>query len=176
MHSVKREGMSLNLVGIGLDSNAAKVASTRLDHVLCGNLEALQLEASWFAEESFDYVICGDVLEHLRDPWAQLERLVKLIKPGGKIIVSLLNIRYYKVIISLLFGDDWTYQDSGIMDLTHLRFFTRSTANEMITNAGMSNVICMPVLHMRRDKVFNAVFFGLLEGLFAFQWILTATK
>ena len=127
--------------------------------------------------DSFDYILCGDVLEHLRDPWAQLNKLVKLLKPGGgKVIVSLPNIRCYSVTMPLIFKDEWTYTSAGILDSTHLRFFTKTTAVEMLKKSGLNEIKVKPLIHGRRYKLLNILFFGLLKSLLASQWVLTGTK
>jgi len=174
--ALKQSGQALEVVGIELVAEAARVAESRLDHVIHGDLESMSLDEPFLAPESFDYIICGDVLEHLKDPWSQLDRLLKLLKPGGAFICSLPNVRYYNVSFPLVFGDDWTYTNAGILDSTHLRFFTRSTGLRMLESAGLSNLLCTPLIHKRRDKVLKKGSFGLLSGLVTPQWILKGIK
>ena len=174
--ALKNKGCASETVGIELISEAAAIAKKNLDHVVCGDLEKLTLSESWFIEDAFDYIICGDVLEHLNDPWSQLKRLSKFLKPGGKIIVSLPNIRYYGVSFPLIFKDDWEYRDSGILDSTHLRFFTKKTGRKLLIDAGLSEVNCVPLIHRRRDKTLSKCSFGLLTGLVSPQWVLTGIK
>ena len=174
--SLKKSGCAAEVVGIEMSPEAAAIAETRLDRVVCGDLEQLTLDEPCFTENSFDYIICGDILEHLKNPWLQLKRLFKLLKPGGKIIVSLPNIRYYDVILPLIFRGDWTYQKSGILDSTHLRFFTEKTSVQMLSKAGLSNITCLPLIQRRRDRIFQKGSFGLLSGLVAPQWVLSGIK
>jgi 2-polyprenyl-3-methyl-5-hydroxy-6-metoxy-1,4-benzoquinol methylase len=75
------------------------------------------------------------VLEHTRDPWNVLARYRRLLKPGGQVIASIPNIRFYAIIARLMFNR-WGYRDSGILDRTHLRFFTLATMREMFAQAG----------------------------------------
>lgn len=173
---LKKSGCASEVVGIEMSPEAASIARERLDYVVCGDLEKLTFDESCFTPNSFDYVVCGDVLEHLNNPWLQLKRLFKFLKPGGKIIVSLPNIRYYEVSFPLVFRDDWTYKESGILDSTHLRFFTKKTSVQMLSKAGLSNVTCQPLIQRRRDRLFQKGSFGLLSGLIAPQWVLTGTK
>jgi len=174
--ALKKNGCASELIGIELDPDAAAVARERMDYVLCGDLEVLDLSAPWFAEKSFDYILCGDVLEHLRDPWAQLERLVSLMKPGGELVVSVPNIRCYWVTAPLIFKDEWTYVSAGILDSTHLRFFTKTTAVEMLEKSGLVDVTVKPVINRRRDKLAKVLSLGLLTPLVASQWVLTGSK
>jgi len=174
--ALKEKGCASELIGIELDPDAAGVARGRMDYVLCGDLEVLELEEPWFTEGSFDFILCGDVLEHLRDPWKQLDRLVKLIKPGGQLIVSLPNIRCYWVTAPLIFKDEWTYASAGILDSTHLRFFTKTTAMEMLEKSGLVDITVKPVINRRRDKLVKVLSLGSLTPLLASQWVLTGSK
>ena len=173
---LKKSGCASEVVGIEMSPEAAAVARQRLDRVICGDLEKLNFQELDFTDNSFDYIICGDVLEHLNDPWHQLRRLLKLLKSGGKIIVSLPNIRYYEVSFPLVFRGDWTYTESGILDSTHLRFFTKKTSVQMLSKAGLSEITCDPLIQRQRDRLFQKASFGLLAGLVAPQWVLTGTK
>lgn len=174
--ALKNKGCAIETVGIEYLPEAANLAKDKLDHVVCGDLEKLTLNKPWFVEDSFDYIICGDVLEHLVDPWTQLKRLMTFLKPGGIIIVSLPNIRYYGVTLPLIFSDEWEYKESGILDSTHLRFFTRKTALKLLIDTGLNSVNCLPLIHRRRDKIISLCSLGLLTGLVSYQWILTGKK
>lgn len=85
---------------------------------------------------SLDLILCLDVLEHLKDPWTTLQRLDTLLKPGGRWIISIPNIRNYRLIFGLLFKGNFNYVDAGILDRTHLRFFTRQTLCDMVLATG----------------------------------------
>lgn len=93
-----------------------------------------------FDEKYFDVIILADVLEHLIYPWDVLIKIKTYLKDDGIIIISLPNIGNYKIIKRLIFQDRWDYEEQGILDKTHLRFFTDRTAKEMITNAGLKIV------------------------------------
>ncbi len=85
---------------------------------------------------SLDTILCLDVLEHLRNPWEVVFRLSCLLKPGGQWIVSVPNIRNYRIVMGLFFLGNFRYEDSGIMDRSHLRFFTRETLQSMMESVG----------------------------------------
>ena len=110
--------------GIEYVEEVACMADKNLN-VICGDVENMDFE---YEHESFDYIICGDVIEHLRYPEDVLKKLKNYLKPDGHILCSIPNMMHASVIYELLRGN-FTYQDSGILDRTHLRFFT---ANEII--------------------------------------------
>lgn len=121
--------------GIELFSAAAEQAATRLDKVVLGNIETMDLPVE---AGSIDILLCLDVLEHLVNPWETLRRLVTLLSPGGVLVASIPNVRYFRVLLSLIVHGRWDYSDDGVLDRTHLRFFTRKTAIELIESAGLS--------------------------------------
>ena len=89
-----------------------------------------------FKNKKYDNIIFSDVLEHLRDPWQVLGKTVPLLKEQGSIIISLPNIAH-DAVLAALYNGDFSYQDYGVLDKTHLRFFTEATARKMIENAGL---------------------------------------
>jgi len=108
-----------------------------LDRVLCGDISVLipQLPPAYFS-----HVLAGDVLEHLVDPWSVVAGLKACLEPGGKFICSIPNIRNLSFILELLFRRRFTYRDAGVMDRTHLRFFTRKDIEDMFLDAGYSDI------------------------------------
>ncbi len=86
--------------------------------------------------KKYDAILCLDVLEHLIDPWELTKKLRPLLKENGQLIVSLPNLQNYHVVLSLLFNGEFNYQEEGILDRTHLRFFTKKTSIHMLQNAG----------------------------------------
>ena len=119
--------------GIELMPAVAEQARTTFDQVDCGSVETMELP-----EGPFDLILALDVLEHLVDPWTVLRRLRERMRPGGCIVISLPNISHVSVTWPLLTRADWTYGNSGILDRTHLRFFTETSAVELVTGAGCS--------------------------------------
>jgi GT2 family glycosyltransferase/2-polyprenyl-3-methyl-5-hydroxy-6-metoxy-1,4-benzoquinol methylase len=122
------------VVGIELDEQAADAARQRLDRVVNGDVEELALE---FGPGAFDAIICGDILEHLREPERLLRRAREWLTPDGCLIASIPNVRHHSVICSLLQGN-WTYQSAGLLDRTHLRFFTRREIEKIFVRAGFA--------------------------------------
>jgi 2-polyprenyl-3-methyl-5-hydroxy-6-metoxy-1,4-benzoquinol methylase len=120
-------------VGIELDERAAELARGRLSEVFVGNVERLKLP---FAEQSFDALIMSEVLEHLLDPWTTVRDLAGFLKPGGLVMASVPNISHHRIVRDLLKGR-FELRDFGIMDRTHLRWFTPQSFTGLFEQAGI---------------------------------------
>jgi SAM-dependent methyltransferase len=128
--------------GVEVDPVAAEQARAHCRAVVVGDLEAQATHAEverMLAGERPEVIICADVLEHVRDPWAVLAWLRTLLVPdgGGKAIISLPNIAHWTARRALLRGR-FPYADHGLFDRTHLRFFTRDSARELARRAGFA--------------------------------------
>jgi trans-aconitate methyltransferase len=129
----------LETTGIELDTGLAERARAHLGRVLVGDA-AEQLRAlSASHDERFDLVLCGDVLEHLEDPWAALST-IRALCPAGRVIVSLPNVAHISTLAALLLRSHWPYRDRGIHDRTHLRFFGRANLHELYRGAGFTEI------------------------------------
>jgi 2-polyprenyl-3-methyl-5-hydroxy-6-metoxy-1,4-benzoquinol methylase len=128
--ALKAERPGLQVRGIEI-TEAAELAKTRLDAAVQGTAEATP-PPDWPAP---DCVIFADVLEHLVDPWDALRVWGDRLEPGGTAVISLPNVAHWSVVSSLILGR-FAYEQEGIMDRTHLRFFTRDTAVQLIEKAG----------------------------------------
>lgn len=129
--AAKRRGA--HVTGIELMPSALAEARERLDEVLAIDIAR---DVSHLDGRSFDLMLFGDVLEHLADPAAALERLLPYLEDGGHVIVSLPNVAAWTNRLSLLLGR-WDYQSSGILDDTHLRFFTLASSVRLLEGAGL---------------------------------------
>ncbi len=130
--SLKADGAAF-VAGIELHGPAAVAARERLDVLVEGSATDAELP---FNDESFDYLVFADVLEHVADPDAVLQRCMPLLRPSGRVIVSVPNWRFYSVLLRLVF-DRWAYTDSGVRDRTHLRVFTRRSLEEFLRRNGL---------------------------------------
>ena len=120
------------IVGLELDPAAAHEAEAFCERVLVGDVETMDLDLE---PGSFDVVLGGDVVEHLRDPAATLTRLRPFLRPGGRLVISTPNVANWAVRLSLLAGR-WRYTDRGIHDRSHAHLFTRATLAETLEHAG----------------------------------------
>ncbi len=149
-----------------------------LDFSLAGNLDNEDfVEAVIAGHGPFDTILCLDVLEHLVDPWRLVSQMHKCLQPGGVLIVSVPNVRHYRVSGGLLFRGRWELQEAGIMDRTHLRFFVRDTAIELATCSGLVLEDIRAPLPERRTglvRLFRAITFGLFDDLTTVRYIVRA--
>ena len=134
MGAFLRSELAATVDGIEPDSGAAARAAVGYRRVIPATVEQA-LETGDLADGEYDALVFYDVLEHLGDPWSVLTACRQLLRPGGAACVSIPNVAHWSVRKSLLQGQ-WRYRDSGILDRTHLRFFTRSTARELLEDSG----------------------------------------
>jgi 2-polyprenyl-3-methyl-5-hydroxy-6-metoxy-1,4-benzoquinol methylase len=163
------------VVGIERDPEAARLARTVCDDVVVGDVEDVDLP---FDTASFDVVLCGDLIEHLRDPEAFLARMRPYLRERGRLVLSTPNVANWAIRVSLLAGR-WRYTDRGILDRTHAHLFTRSTLLEALRSAGYRPVeveftIPVPVIGTPSvERIAHAV--GRLRPqLFAYQFVVSA--
>jgi GT2 family glycosyltransferase/tetratricopeptide (TPR) repeat protein/2-polyprenyl-3-methyl-5-hydroxy-6-metoxy-1,4-benzoquinol methylase len=184
MGAALKARQAVAVVGVEMDERAASAARARLDEVVVGDAEGLSFEPG-----SFDAVICGDVLEHLRDPAALLRRVRGWLRPGGLLVASIPNVRHHSVLRGLLRGD-WSYEPAGLLDRDHLRFFTRREVEKLLYRCGFSapSMQALPGpgdRELRAGRPAGEVAVGGLrvaglspaeaEEFFAYQYLVTAT-
>jgi methionine biosynthesis protein MetW len=132
-----REERGASVLGLEPDPVAVEAARRRGVEVIAGSVE--DPAALSAARGPFDAVVCGDVLEHIVDPWATLAALAGLLGPGGRAVVSLPNAAHWTVRRALVRGR-FPREDHGLFDRTHLRWFTRADARALLTGAGLEIV------------------------------------
>ena len=182
--------------GIEINPRAAVKARIHYDSVINGNIE--QDEFS-FEANYFDFIICADVLEHLSDPWGALRRLKDYLKNDGLLAASIPNIRNADVLTQLLDGS-FDYQEYGVLDDTHLRFFTYRSSIRLFERCGFKVVnIIRKITNSDSDQIVDiwkqsrvphiasmlikrltgkdiALGNDFLEDLLTFQFLITAVK
>ena len=175
-------------VGVELLAAAAQQAAMVLRDVITGDIEQAPILAELDrvrAGELFDTLIFGDVLEHLRDPWHVLAELRARTAVGGICVACIPNVAHWSVLQQQLKGR-WDYADAGLLDRTHLRFFTMQTAVEMFRQAGWTVLDASPRIFNPQEtaqavKVFESLAPALgvapeklRSDLSAFQWVIRA--
>ena len=128
---------------VEIDESCAEQASIfARDCVVC-DIETYAWKIT-FLNRRYDFIIFADVLEHLRDPWRTLQESVPFLNNNGKILLSVPNIAHIQI-LSSLYNNDFSYSDTGILDKTHLRFFTDMSVREMVEEAGLNICNFIPV-------------------------------
>jgi 2-polyprenyl-3-methyl-5-hydroxy-6-metoxy-1,4-benzoquinol methylase len=122
------------VLGIDTDKTAIQIAAQRLTEVACADVEAIPMPFD--APDGIDCIIYGDVLEHLTDPWALLARHAGVLAPDGTVLVCIPNVEHWSFARALL-GGGFDYQDSGLLDRTHLRWFTARNMAKALVDAGL---------------------------------------
>jgi SAM-dependent methyltransferase len=170
------------VAGIEFDAATGEKARQYYDAFEVANLE----NYAFSARREFDYIVFADVLEHLRDPAAVLRRCIPCLKESGRIVISVPNIANWMIRLSLLFGK-FDYMDRGILDRTHLRFFTSRSLQQLMKEVSceVKEIIPTPlpfqlVLPFTGSKIFkpfHEAHYALTrcwKALFAYQFVIVA--
>jgi 2-polyprenyl-3-methyl-5-hydroxy-6-metoxy-1,4-benzoquinol methylase len=128
------------VAGIEPYNAALDRATPWVDEPISGSFPAVDLPPS-----SFDAVVLNDVLEHMVDPWAALDSAASLVRPGGSVIASVPTVRSLVVLRPLLLHGTFQYRAQGVLDRTHLRWFTKRSVIDAFREAGLENVQAVPV-------------------------------
>ena len=136
-----KERGAREVVGIELAKPACILAERFLDRVIQADIETMDVP---FEDGYFDCICLADILEHLRDPLAVVRRLTRLLASDGMMVMSIPNARYFRVLVMLAQGR-WRYEEAGVLDKTHLRFFTAAEMIRMVEDAGLEIVRIRPL-------------------------------
>ena len=126
-----KHNLQAEVWGVEYDSDAAALAKKELDRVFAGDICLIIGE---LPNKYFDCITFNDVLEHLVDPYSVLTSMKDKLAPNGVIVCSIPNIRWFYALQSLLLKKQWKYEENGIMDKTHLRFFTEKSIIDMFNS------------------------------------------
>jgi 2-polyprenyl-3-methyl-5-hydroxy-6-metoxy-1,4-benzoquinol methylase len=175
---IKRQNLASMVVGIELmEMLHSNQKSGEIDKFIICDVERTELE---FPEAYFDVILLGDVIEHLLDPWSFLKKTSRFLKPGGLFIASIPNIRYYTAMIRIFLKGDFGYDEQGLFDRTHFRFFCKRNMKSLFNTQSFRCLKIMPrdQLYQIRSKrkVFNRLTFGLFEEFLTLQYIIVSEK
>ncbi len=159
------------VAGIEKDEEAAAIARRSVDKFVMGDVEEARLD---FEKGYFDCIVYGSILEHLKDPWKVLKEHTYYLKKGGCCVACLPNISHYSVIKDL-FKDRWEYKPEGLLDVTHLRFFTLSGIIGMFRTAGYRiDKVNRFIRGSKSKKFINKVLRGKIDYLLTEEYIIRA--
>jgi methionine biosynthesis protein MetW len=166
------------VTGVEVDPAAAQRARSQCREVLVLDLNSAQWVES-FGDRMFDVVLLADVLEHLVDPWRALREIAGLLDKAGTVVISLPNLVHFLTRAKIALGQ-FNYTPTGILDHTHLRFFTIKTARALIESSGYRITRFHPAIGGGRlsDRIRSALQFcaNFAPGLFAYQMLFEAEK
>jgi 2-polyprenyl-3-methyl-5-hydroxy-6-metoxy-1,4-benzoquinol methylase len=168
---LRSAGRAKWVCGVELVESVARRAATQIDEVLVGDVERMSLS---IPARSIDLVLLLDVLEHLVDPWTTMARLAGLLKPGGHVIASVPNVRHYSVVAPLVLRGRWTYVPAGVLDATHLRFFTKRSAKALLETGGLTIDRLRTTGVPRPIAALDRLAFGAIRPFFELQYLLRA--
>ena len=170
--------LDCEVIGIEMNLEAVRRAELRGTSVINADVEKDALDR---VTGLFDVITFGDVLEHLRSPGAVLLRCKDRLAENGFVLVSIPNVAHYRVRLDLLRGR-FDYQPTGLMDRTHLRFFTLRSARQLLIDAGYTIQVSDIVYEFRGDRFvrpgsrLESIVKRRLAGLVAMQFIFKAAK
>lgn len=173
--ALKERSENVEVYGVEINPEYAQRAEKYLDGVVCGDVEEIDLGA---INKKFDCIIYADILEHLQDPWTTLRKHKVVLSQEGVIVLSIPNVQFIAVILSLLFGN-WNYKEVGILDKTHLRFFTKKTIKRLLHDTGFEIQIIRPNYSDHKALALilkSCSIFGFLTNYFARQFLVVAKK
>ncbi len=163
-----------SVAGLDYCENAIATARGKGYEVYKCNLNDEELP---FSECEFDFVLIGDVLEHLYDPWSVLAAIVRVLKDDGTILISIPNVKHYTLLKDLVLRDRWQYCESGLLDVTHIRFFTGEGVKQLISRSGLEvSVLAYNIVQSRFMKILNRLCFRRLHSFLVFHYLVAAKK
>jgi len=177
---IKQRNKNVEVVGIEFDEQMAKIAKEKLDKVIEGDVEKINL-GNYFTVNYFDCIILADILEHLKNPWDVLKNITTFLNDDGIIIASIPNIRHNSTILSLVIKGYWPYRERGIHDKTHLRFFTLHNIKELFQYGGLNIVEIKRIYRIIESphplNTFARYFaLPLIRDFLTFQYLIVAKK
>lgn len=169
--ALKQINPARKVYGIEFVENVAREAEKNLDRVACADIES---DPFPFPDERFDVISFGDVLEHLREPWDVLAKFMPYLEDSGILVCNVPNVGHWSVILELLQGK-FEYQDSGLLDRTHLRFFTLMSFREMLGRVGFNSIFSLPN-PAPNERVSHALAEAMAKLMLPFESVMRTTS
>ncbi len=172
--ALRARGIS-HLIGIEINPEAARFGGHHYDRLIIGDAELTDDEH--IESESLDCILYADVLEHMRDPWSTLRRHLHWLRPGGYVVASIPNVRYYKAVQDLVLKGRWEYANGGVLDKGHLRFFTLCSVTALFERNGL-RLLELDTIERGSDvlKLLNRVVLNRLRPFLVKQYLVLGQK
>ncbi|AWH84447.1 hypothetical protein HYN59_04640 [Flavobacterium album] len=178
LYFLKQQGIASEVVGIDIFEDTKNTQNYKpLDRFIFGNIEELD-----FPEYNgyFDLILLPDVLEHLIEPKKVLAKVNSFLAPGGEVLVSMPNIRHYSAFSKIYLKGDFGYEESGLFDYTHMRFYCRKNMVTLLDKSGFQVVYQESSIKNYKGrsvaKMINIITLGIFEEFFSVQYFLKAKK
>ena len=173
---LKRRFPAIHTTGVEIHPAAAEAArnARRADAIVVADV--LDSHAVNFAPATFDLIVLSHVLEHFAEPEQVLARCDGWLSAPGRMLIALPNMRHFSVILQLLFDGEFRYTDDGILDRTHLRFYTRASAERMIRAQGLTIVERRADVAGRKARLLDVASFGMAREFTAFAYNFLAVR
>lgn len=178
LYFLKQKGIASEAVGVDIFEDVKNKSNYKeIDRFIFGNIEETD-----FPEYKgyFDLILLPDVLEHLIEPKRVMDKVSSYLKKDGAIIVSMPNIRHYSAFKKIFIQGDFRYEESGIFDYTHMRFYCKKNMVELIEKTGFNIEKTESSIKNYKGKsgakIINALTLGLLEPFFSTQYFFHAKK
>ena len=175
---LKQNNIAIEVVGVDLFEDVSnKENYKKTDRFIFGNIEHIDLKEY---NNYFDIILLPDVLEHLIEPKLVLKKTKNYLKEEGQIILSMPNIRHYSALNKIFFKGDFRYEESGIFDYTHMRFYCKKNIAELLQSSGykvektQSSIVNFQGFSI--SKIINRMTLRLFEEFFSYQYFFVATK
>lgn len=160
--------------GVEMFPEALDRAASNVDILYSCNIEGAVLPIE---PHSINLILCLDVLEHLVNPEKVISYLHTLLAPGGIIIASIPNVRHYSVVFPLVFKNEWEYKNAGVLDSTHLRFFVKKTAIDLMESSGLKlEDLVHSGLFTKKQKILSAITFGAIRSFCTLQYLIKVSN
>lgn len=174
---IKRQKIADKIYGIELmQLPGSRQQSNSFEKFLIGDIEKMAMP---FDDGYFDLIICGDVLEHLVDPWKMTEKISRLLKKGGLFLTSIPNIRVKSALVKIFLNGSFAYTSEGTFDRTHLRFFCKKDMIALVEVHGLQIEAIRRSFDFNpgsKGQILNRLTFNIFEEFLALQFLFRLRK
>lgn len=178
LYHLKQTGIAGEAVGVDIFEDLKNPANYKpLDRFIFGNIENMDFPEY---DDYFDIILLPDVIEHLVEPKLVLAKAKKYLKQDGTLLVSMPNVRHYSTFIRIFIKGDFKYDESGLFDYTHMRFYCKYNMRQLLENSGFKITEVKSAISVYEGKsaakILNKITFGLFEEFLSVQYFLKANK